>query len=150
MAVNGAAPLTGDLQSGPVVHRQSHRIKGSGLLTTPNGHVTTDPLPGIVTVSGPEASVTAAVYRYADLFPKEVRLSDKGIELGLLPFSQAEPHGILKGTARTTEMMFAFEPANSAEGPATGARFRRAGSAGQSGLVLCQPGVSGRHAAPRE
>ena len=116
IAVNGGSPLSGDLQGGPVVHRQSQRIKGSGLLTAPNSSVKTDPLPGSVTLMGPEASVTAAVYRYADLFPKELRVSDKGLELGLMPFSKAEPHAILKGTARTTEMLFAFEPANSPEG----------------------------------
>ena len=116
LAVNGTSPLTGNVQSGPVVHRQSHRIKGSGLLTTPKGQVTTDPLPGSVTLGGPDVSVTAAVYRYADLFPKEIRLSKHGVELGLLPFSKDEPHGILKGTARTTEMLFAFESAKSSEG----------------------------------
>jgi hypothetical protein len=116
MAVNDAPPLSGDLQSGPVMHRQSHRVKGSGVLATPNGRVTTAPLPGSVTVGTQDVSVTAAVYRYADLFPKEMRASDQGVEVGLLPFSQAEPHGILKGTARTTETLFAFEPANSPEG----------------------------------
>ncbi len=114
-------PLDGPLGPVAVVHRQAQRAAGT--LTTAAGGRATGGLPGAVQVAGKDWAVTAAVFRYADLFPKELRLSSAGLELGLMPFSPQAPHGLIKGTACTTELLFAFTGRDSAEGMALARAF---------------------------
>ncbi|MGI5818222.1 MAG: LamG-like jellyroll fold domain-containing protein [Armatimonadota bacterium] len=115
----GDRVIAGDAAQGPALHRQTHHTEG--LLQSPGGEQQTAEVPGVVTVAGEQGAVTAAIYRYANLFPKETRISAEGLELGLIPFSADEPHPLLNGTARTTEIMLAFAE----EGSDAGARAAR-------------------------
>jgi hypothetical protein len=99
--------LSGDVGSGAAVHRQTHHMEG--VLSMPSGKVNTGEVPGIIHIKGAEASMTFALFRYSNLFPKETRISHKGIELGLVPCTIQKPHALLKGTARTTELFVAFD-----------------------------------------
>ena len=111
VGAEGAGGLAGTRgivrQSIPVLHRQKHHQEG--FLRTPGGTRATEYVPGVVRLSSSQHAVTAAIYRYSNLFPKETRFSNKGLELGLIPFNTYEPHPLLKGTARTTELLLDFD-----------------------------------------
>lgn len=106
--------ITGKTLGGSSVHRQVHHAEG--VFSTPTGIINTKVVPGIVRVNGTEGSLTAALFRYSNLFPKETRISSKGLELGLIPFSSNKPHALIKGTARTTEILLSFDAAGSDSG----------------------------------
>ena len=106
--------ISGKTNDGSSVHRQIHHAEG--ILSTPAGKINTKVVPGIINIKGTQNTVTAALFRYSNLFPKETRISQDGLELGLIPFSTGEPHALLKGTARTTEVLLSFDPAGSDSG----------------------------------
>ncbi|MFW6437383.1 MAG: LamG-like jellyroll fold domain-containing protein, partial [Armatimonadota bacterium] len=119
----GDRSITGDVAQGAAVHRQTHHAEG--LLRAPGVEEQTAEVPGVVTVTGDQGAVTAAIWRYSNLFPKETRISLEGLELGLIPCSADDPHPLLNGTARTTEIMLAFAENGSDAGADAARAFRQ-------------------------
>ena len=106
--------IKGKTADGSSVHRQIHHAEG--IINTPKGKINTKVVPGVVSVSGSEGTLTAALFRYSNLFPKEISISADALDLGIIPFSTGNPHPLLKGTARTTELLLSFDPAGSEAG----------------------------------
>ncbi len=119
----GDRSIAGEVAQGAAVHRQTHHAEG--LLQAPGVEEETAEVPGVVKVTGEQGAVTAAVWRYANLFPKETRVSADGLELGLIPCSEDDPHPLLRGTARTTEIMLAFAENGSDAGAQLARAFRQ-------------------------
>jgi len=108
--IDGAESAAIPADGASVVHRQGEAL--SGELRVGDDAAKTGHLPGTITVTGDDYGVTAAVFNYARLFPKELRVVDGALELGLIPASDDEPVSLFRGSARTTEVMLAFhEPA---------------------------------------
>jgi hypothetical protein len=106
--------ITGNVTEGQAIHRQTHH--NEGILSTPYGDLNTGKVPGVINIKAMEALISLALFRYTNLFPKETRISEKGIELGLIPFSSSHPHALLKGTARTSEIFLAFDTSGDGSG----------------------------------
>ncbi len=106
--------IKGNIGEGASVHRQIHHAEG--VFTTPLGIINTESVPGIAGIRGTQCNTTVAVFRYSNLFPKETRISKDGLELGLVPFSSTESHPLIKGTARTSEILLSFDPHGSDSG----------------------------------
>lgn len=100
--------LSGTVATGEMMHSQEHHEQGT--LRGSDGRRATGYVPGVVTLHGSQGPVTVGVYRYANLFPKQIRASSQGLQVGLMPFGTGDPHPLLRGTARTTEMLLVFDP----------------------------------------